>query len=191
MRIKGGEEVGTEEQPFVDWVEQTLGLNTDQVREVFEITQGEMEDREEEHQKMLVEIKREREAREQNPPLEGEIIGVGEGYKPLKEGEAIDEDFDAWIPKGLRRFRYIVQKKQIGSGGMGGIYKAWDQKTEKLVAIKAVRVPMERDFRTRFYNEARAMANVDLDPHVVKVFGFVEQSSLGPVLVMEYLSEEE
>ena len=65
----------------------------------------------------------------------------------------------------------------IGKGGMGEVYKAWDTRLERIVAIK---VSNER-FSARFEREARAIAQLN-HPHICQVY------DVGPdYLVIEYI----
>lgn len=78
---------------------------------------------------------------------------------------------------------------ELGSGGMGVVWEAYDELLHRTVAVKEVRYPFgisddERDkLARRTLREARAVAAVE-DPHAVRVFDIVEQDSR-PWLVME------
>jgi eukaryotic-like serine/threonine-protein kinase len=66
------------------------------------------------------------------------------------------------------RFTGLVQ---IGRGGMGVLYKAFDPQLNRTVALKFLNTPTELDpvSKTRFLNEARAAAALD-HPNVCTVF---------------------
>jgi WD40 repeat protein len=75
----------------------------------------------------------------------------------------------------------------IGHGSMGVVFKAFDEKLHRLVALKVLSPiwaarPTARD---RFLREARAAAAIR-DEHVVVLFA-VEESHGRPYLVMEYI----
>ena len=78
---------------------------------------------------------------------------------------------------------------ELGSGGMGVVWEAYDELLHRTVAVKEVRYPFgisdeERDkLARRTLREARAVAAVE-DPHAVRVFDIVEQDGR-PWLVME------
>ena len=64
---------------------------------------------------------------------------------------------------------YRIEAK-LGEGGMGVVYKAWDQRLERAVAVKTIRSVYERDdARKRLWHEARALARVS-HPNVCQVF---------------------
>jgi eukaryotic-like serine/threonine-protein kinase len=85
--------------------------------------------------------------------------------------------------------RYHVIEK-LGEGGMAIVYRAWDTRLERDVAIKVIRqeevIPsnLER-VRKRFEREARALAKLN-HPNIVKVIDYGEYEN-SPYLVMEYV----
>ncbi len=84
--------------------------------------------------------------------------------------------------------RYAL-KYQIGEGGLGRVFAAYDPLLSRLIAIKTLSLavdPGERDsFNAMFLNEARAAGGLS-HPHIVTVFdaGVCEQ---GPYIAMELL----
>lgn len=74
--------------------------------------------------------------------------------------------------------RYQIQR-EIGSGGMGSVYLAYDPRLEIQVALKIPHQHLARSasFLEQFYHEARALARL-YHPHVCRVFdvGQFEQS---------------
>jgi hypothetical protein len=75
-------------------------------------------------------------------------------------------------------------ERQLGRGGMGVVYLAFDAALERHVAIKALpRVSVAESVRLR--REARAMAGF-AHPHLALIFG-IESWRGSPALVMEYL----
>jgi serine/threonine-protein kinase len=95
--------------------------------------------------------------------------------------------------KGKRVDRYEI-REAIGQGGMGAVYRAFDTKLGRMVALKTVvahrRGGMTDELRQRFMREALAASKVD-HRNVVRVldFGFTEDGS--PFIVMEYLRGED
>jgi tetratricopeptide (TPR) repeat protein/predicted Ser/Thr protein kinase len=82
--------------------------------------------------------------------------------------------------------RHVVLE-QVGRGGMGSVYRAYDPELQREVALKRLRAKsMGLDGRARFEQEARAMASLS-HPNVVGVYDVevLEDSQL--VLVMEYV----
>jgi hypothetical protein len=76
---------------------------------------------------------------------------------------------------------------EIGSGGMGRVFLAVDERLGRKVAIKTLKSQYVSDpaLRTRFMREARAMAKLS-HPNVVQIFGLGEPDEI-PHFVMEYL----
>jgi serine/threonine-protein kinase len=65
--------------------------------------------------------------------------------------------------------------RRLGSGGMGEVFLAWDDRLERPVAAKRIRPDRERGAgrRERFRREARAVARLS-HPYVVQIFDLVE-----------------
>lgn len=76
---------------------------------------------------------------------------------------------------------------QVGRGGMGVVYKAFDPKLQRHVAIKRIADSLleQPGAIDRFRREARAAAAVH-DPHVVAIHA-IEDSAPHPYLVMEFV----
>src|SRR5262245_26683969 len=76
----------------------------------------------------------------------------------------------------------------VGSGGFGVVLKAFDDKLERIVAIKTLSrsLAASPSARQRFVREARAAAAVNHD-HVVHIYE-VEDSDPTPYLVMEFVA---
>jgi serine/threonine-protein kinase len=80
------------------------------------------------------------------------------------------------LSAGIRLGPYEVLSP-IGSGGMGEVYKAWDTRLDRTVAIKTSKV----EFNERFEREARAVAALN-HPHICQLY------DIGPnYLVMEFV----
>ncbi|HPI38008.1 MAG TPA: protein kinase [Ignavibacteriaceae bacterium] len=78
----------------------------------------------------------------------------------------------------------------LGEGGMGKVYKAFDIKLERYVAIKVLNAQSlsQPQFVERFKREAKNQAKLN-HPNIVPVFGFTEEGDvLG--IVMEYVEGE-
>src|SRR4026209_1681 len=78
----------------------------------------------------------------------------------------------------------------IGAGGMGAVYKAYDTKLQRVVALKLP--PSEyisqQDRRRRFFQEARAASALN-HPHILTVYEVGEDDGK-PYIAMEYLEGE-
>jgi len=72
-------------------------------------------------------------------------------------------------------FGHYRLEKLIGQGGMGEVYRAYDTKTDRVVALKVLPHHMAADktFQQRFRRESQAAAGLN-DPHVVPIHGYGE-----------------
>ncbi len=92
------------------------------------------------------------------------------------------------IPTQIGRFR-IVEK--LGEGAMGTVYKAIDTLIQRTVAIKTIRLDVERESEKysevcqRFYHEARVSATL-IHPNIVTLFDLGEHEGT-PFLAMEFV----
>lgn len=91
------------------------------------------------------------------------------------------------IGKSIENYRIV---SVLGKGGMGIVYKAYDTKLDRYVAIKLLNsgvVDKDR-FVERFKREAKNHAKLS-HPNIVTVYGFIEYSNLLGI-VMEYVEGE-
>ena len=91
------------------------------------------------------------------------------------------------IQPGSKIGRYPI-KAIIGRGGMAVVYRTFDTRLERDVAVKFIRmdqfIPAQwTQIRKRFEREAKVMAKLD-HPHIVKVFDYGEYEGT-PYLVMQ------
>ncbi len=88
------------------------------------------------------------------------------------------------LPAGHKLGRYTVEQA-IGSGGMGEVYRARDEKLERVVAIKILSPGLVTgdEARRRFRKEALALAKLS-QPHIAAVYDVGEQDGVD-YLVME------
>lgn len=79
-------------------------------------------------------------------------------------------------------------REELGRGGMGTVYLAWQRSLERLVAVKVLRsfVDLPADAHLRFRREAVAAARLH-HPNIVQVFSFGEVGHV-PFYVMEYVA---
>lgn len=99
-------------------------------------------------------------------------------YLPPEPDSALIEEFP--LPKGDRYLPLAF----LGDGGMGRVFKAWDQQLHRVVALKFLK-RMERDAVERFLQEARAQAQLD-HPNVCQVYS-VGQSGGQAYLAMQFI----
>ena len=77
--------------------------------------------------------------------------------------------------------------EQVGMGGMAVVYKAFDPRTERYVALKVLPQQYSKDptFLTRFENEARAISKLE-HLHILPVFAYGEQDGTS-YMAMRYM----
>ncbi|MBN1178054.1 MAG: serine/threonine protein kinase, partial [Anaerolineae bacterium] len=94
---------------------------------------------------------------------------------------------------------YVLQGRyrvvsELGQGGMGAVYRAWDTRLNIPVAVKEMRpqpglsAEMLADLRTQFHQEAVVLARLS-HPHLVRVTDFFEDAG-NVYLVMEFVEGE-
>ena len=79
---------------------------------------------------------------------------------------------------------------ELGRGGMGVVYKAFEPKLKRVVALKMLNegIAHQPGLVERFYREAHAMATLS-DPNVVQIYAVGEHQGK-PFFVMEYVDGE-
>ena len=110
---------------------------------------------------------------------EGERLFPGTASTEPASGDGEGRDEDAIGP--YRRMELL------GKGAMGRVWKAWDPRLERTVAIKLLArdMPGEEGVRERFYQEARAASRLN-HPNIATVYD-IGESGGHPYLVMEYV----
>jgi tRNA A-37 threonylcarbamoyl transferase component Bud32 len=80
----------------------------------------------------------------------------------------------------------------IGQGGMGAVFRAWDVRLERPVAIKVVRGDLisDPDSRLRFRRESQIVARLQ-HPSIVTVFDYGNLADGAAFLVMEFVPGED
>ncbi|WP_419806802.1 protein kinase domain-containing protein [Terriglobus sp.] len=94
------------------------------------------------------------------------------------------------MPSALpEKFGPYLVRDQIGSGGMGAVYRALDPRLQREVAIKVLHRNLEvSGARQRFLREARTVSSLN-HPNICTIFDIGEQDG-DPYLVMELLQGE-
>jgi serine/threonine protein kinase len=89
-----------------------------------------------------------------------------------------------FIGQSLGRYHIL---EQLGEGGMATVYKAYDTRLERNVAVKVILPSKQQSDRSlkRFEREAKALAQIS-HPNIVHINDFGEQDGI-PFLVMDYL----
>lgn len=83
--------------------------------------------------------------------------------------------------------RYHILE-QLGEGGMAVVYKAYDTKLERNVALKVIRTELKdrEKFLKRFRREAKALTKLT-HPNIVGLIDFDVDEDNNPYIVMEYI----
>jgi len=86
-----------------------------------------------------------------------------------------------------KRVKRYIDLIPIGRGGMGELFRAYDQRDQKIVAIKIIHAEHseERHSIKRFSREVAALAKLD-HPNIVKSFDFFEHQNV-LYYTMEYI----
>ena len=89
--------------------------------------------------------------------------------------------------KKIAHYRII---EPIGAGGMGAVYKAYDNKLQRVVALKLLppEYVSQEDRRRRFFQEARAASALN-HPHILTVYEVGEDEGR-PYIAMEFVEGE-
>jgi len=103
------------------------------------------------------------------------------------EEETTWPDLPSMPPKNLATpgepGRYAIIRR-LGSGGMGVVYKVYDHKMERFVAVKRLNPKREKmGGVVRFFTEAKAIARLN-HPNIVQIYDIVEDRR-GFFIVME------
>lgn len=90
------------------------------------------------------------------------------------------------LPRGTRIGRYRIARV-VGRGGMGTVYRAFDEDTKRDVAVKILRPGLPDLLRNRFLAECEAEAKIR-HPHVMPVYdrGTFEDNRLYFVMALVY-----
>ncbi|HEY7314777.1 MAG TPA: serine/threonine-protein kinase [Gemmataceae bacterium] len=94
-----------------------------------------------------------------------------------------EKDQTKRLKKTLRLDRYLILR-QLGEGGMGVVYKAWDLTEERLVALKRIKGG-SIDTQRRFRREARIQKHLS-HPYITRFLRLV-RSPHTTLLVLEYI----
>src|SRR5229473_4001249 len=77
---------------------------------------------------------------------------------------------------------------EIGRGGFGSVYRAYDPTVGRTLAIKVMRVETDAGLLTRFRNEAAAAGNLH-HKNIVTIYDFGQDGDV-PFIAMELVEGE-
>lgn len=136
-------------------------------------------------------------ARVPGASLTGWIFRESRCHCQMPEIEFVQEDDDADaradgtmppvdFPESLSEDFEILE--ELGTGGMGAVFKVKDRREAKVFAIKILRRDLARDraSRKRFLNEARVVSTL-AHPNIISVIDFGLSDEGTPFILMEYL----
>ena len=85
-------------------------------------------------------------------------------------------------------FGHFILEKELGHGGMGGVYLARDKMLDRRVGIKVMLKSLGDDpaFVERFQREAQAAARLN-HPNIAQIYSFGQENGM-PYIAMELVS---
>src|SRR5688572_27076614 len=88
------------------------------------------------------------------------------------------------------RVGHIRLESELGRGGMGEVYRGFDETLERVVAVKTIRAEhrLAGSARARFLREARILSKL-ADPAICQVYDLIETEEV-ELLVLEFVEGE-
>ena len=120
------------------------------------------------------------------PRIADYLSRVGPELKATLKEELDGEEFDHHFIQrygSWSRYRPIAK---LGRGGFGVVYKAWDVKLSRHVALKVLE-SKDIEVKKRFLDEAGRQANLPKHDHLVQVYDTDELPKGNPFLAMEFV----
>lgn len=96
-------------------------------------------------------------------------------------GETPRDDVEKAAADPKNRYGHLVRLECVGHGGMATVWRAWDTRLRRSVALKFV-----SESHRHLLKEARAAARLD-HPNIVPVYEILGEESAEPVLVLKYV----
>ncbi|OQB09677.1 MAG: Serine/threonine-protein kinase StkP [Deltaproteobacteria bacterium ADurb.Bin207] len=123
-------------------------------------------------------------------PQEGPVTFCpNEGYAIVRKADVAAAHGDIMLGRTVAQ-RYTIVAR-LGTGSMGAVYRAWQDRMARWVALKIMRYDrtVDAESRARFEREARSMSQLQ-SPHTVTVYDFGEAEDGSVYLAMELLEGE-
>jgi serine/threonine protein kinase len=111
------------------------------------------------------------------------VSGPGSGRRSLPR--TVNSTLSAGI---VLEGRYRIEE-ELGHGGFGAVYRAWDIRLSKAVAVKE-NLDISSEAQRQFTREATVLANLS-HPNLPRVFDHFVISDQGQYLVMDYVEGED
>jgi Flp pilus assembly protein TadD len=107
----------------------------------------------------------------------------------FRNGKSDDSSKPASLRKSRRKQRYELQE-QVGAGGMGLVYRAYDRELDRIVAVKVLRSEYASTLSSllRLKRELTLASKIS-DRHVVRVYDFGEIDGK-PMISMDWVDGE-
>ena len=125
-----------------------------------------------------------------DPSLKKEVEELIHAYE--RSGSFLDSPASASVSGSLvgRTLGSFNVKALIGSGGMGEVYRAWDSKLKRDVAVKVLPGEFSRDPRrmSRFQREAEILASLN-HPNIAAIHDLHESDGMR-CLILEFINGE-
>ena len=114
------------------------------------------------------------------------LIAQDDVSSPMDDPVWIPDDLlaqPAVLPPGTRLGQYVIEGI-LGTGGMGEVYRAKDNKLGRRVALKVLPEELSRDpeRRARFQREAQVLAALN-HPHIAAIYGFEDGDSTHAIVL--------
>jgi len=103
----------------------------------------------------------------------------------LKRPEVSPADLKAPPGEPLKRLGKLLLLEELGRGGMGVVYRAWQEDLQRAVAVKVAHETADRDTAARFLREARIASKLR-HPNIVPVHELGEHDGR-PWFTMDYV----
>lgn len=89
-----------------------------------------------------------------------------------------------------RQIGHFELQDLLGRGGMGEVYRAYDLRLGRYVALKVMRPEFSthNNLRQRFHQEAKAIATLGRHPNIITIYEFSSETDTEPYIVMEYIA---